>query len=126
MKGKEKRRNSRDQEQVCGIRNSDLRLWNLIEEPVQRGGGGAEWRGLGSADSRKTRVKFLIQAEIFGPLCFAVCDWCSFHTHKKLPSVPEPALYLQAKKIKETRREANPLYGASEILRNVRRRSRDS
>ena len=44
---------SRDQEQVCGIRNSDLWLWNVSEEPVQRGGGGAEWRGLGSADSRK-------------------------------------------------------------------------
>jgi hypothetical protein len=37
----------------CGIRNSDLWLWNVSEEPVQRGGGGAEWRGLGSAESRK-------------------------------------------------------------------------
>jgi hypothetical protein len=26
----------------------------------------SRWRGLGSADSRKTRVKFLIQAEILG------------------------------------------------------------
>jgi hypothetical protein len=37
-------------------------LWNVSEEPVQRGGGSAEWRGLGSADSGK----FLIQAEILG------------------------------------------------------------
>ena len=49
-RGKEKRGNSRDQEQVFGIRNSDLWLWIASEEPAQRGGGGAEWRGLGSAD----------------------------------------------------------------------------
>jgi hypothetical protein len=44
----------------------------VSEEPLQRGGGGAEWRDLGSADSRKKkekrkkRVKFLIQTEILG------------------------------------------------------------
>ena len=35
--------------------------------------------GLGLASSKISR-------------CFAVCDWCSFHKHKKLPSVPESAL----------------------------------
>jgi hypothetical protein len=41
-KRKGKRGNSRDQEQVCGIRNSDLWLWIVSEEPY-----------LGSADSRE-------------------------------------------------------------------------
>jgi hypothetical protein len=53
-----KKGNSRDQGQVCGIRNSDLWLWNVSEEAVQRGGGGAEWRGLGAADSRKNGSNF--------------------------------------------------------------------
>jgi hypothetical protein len=53
-----KRGNSHDQRKVCGIRNSDLWLWDVSEEPVQRGGGGAEWRGLGAADSRKNGSSF--------------------------------------------------------------------
>jgi hypothetical protein len=58
---------------------------------VQRGGGGAEWRGLGSADSKvpggKKRVKFLIQAEILGLSALRSVIGADFHTHKKLPSI---------------------------------------
>jgi hypothetical protein len=82
--------------QVCGIRNSDLWLWNVSEEPVQRGSGGAEWRGLGSADFRKTRVKFLIQAENLGLSALRSVIGAAFISYtKKLPSiysVPESAL----------------------------------
>jgi hypothetical protein len=67
--GKEERKKEkipRDQEQVCGIRNSDLWLWNESEEPVQRGGGGAEWRGLGSADSSKKKGQISDTGRTFG------------------------------------------------------------
>jgi hypothetical protein len=74
------------------FRNSDLWLWNVSEEPVQRGGGGAEWLGLGSADSRKNRVKFLIQAEILGVSALRYVAGAAFIHTRKLPSVPESAL----------------------------------
>jgi hypothetical protein len=64
---------------ICG---SGMRARNLCSE------GAAALSGVFWAlliPGNKTRVKFLIQAEIFGPLCFAVCDWSSFHTHKETP-----------------------------------------